>query len=272
MAKGEGVRGQAQKQTTTTAAAPSGSEQAKLVAWLARVGVRQSDRCCPDGRVVWVVDRRPTVLAEISKLRGALRTPMADRRRAWMMSMLAFLLAVVRGRTVEVERLEAAAVKLGEPAALYTVGVWLVEKGRYADAVRALTKALLEGRTEALVELGKLYGRGRGVSHDRRKALALLKRGYRIHGSPEAAYWIGSLYDFELPRRSRLAVSWYRKAAEMGASSAMFNLADLLERGDGVRRSLREALKWYRLAAKAGHMRAHHAIDAIHRGQLLPRS
>lgn len=262
MAKAARTRRETKKRaSTTTSSRPSGTNQPDIVDWLSRVGIRRT--LGAGGYVIWVVERRPAALAEITRLRGELRKATTDRRRAWVMSMLAFLLAVVRGRTVEVERLVAAAAKLGSPAALYTVGVWLVERERFADGVRALKQALGKGRTEALVELGKLYACGRGVRRDRNNALALLKRSHRIDGSPQAAYWVGSVYDLLLPRRSRLAVSWYRKAAELGVSDAMFYLADMFERGDGVRRSRRQALEWYRSAAKAGDKRAHRAIDAV---------
>ena len=55
------------------------------------------------------------------------------------------------------------------------------------------------------------------------------------------------------------AAYWYRKAAELGDATAMFNLAVCYADGEGVPQDLAEAARWYRKAAELGnsHVRGH---------------
>lgn len=54
-----------------------------------------------------------------------------------------------------------------------------------------------------------------------------------------------------------------------GVADAMFNLAMLHERGRGVRRDLRKAIKLYRRAASLGETESKLALEAIRRGEVL---
>jgi len=49
------------------------------------------------------------------------------------------------------------------------------------------------------------------------------------------------------------AAEWYRSAAEMNYSTAMYRMGFLHEKGMGVPKSMQEAEKWYRRAADAGN-------------------
>ncbi len=49
---------------------------------------------------------------------------------------------------------------------------------------------------------------------------------------------------------------WLQKAAELGDMEAEFTLANLYQRGDGVKPSLYLARKWYKRAAEQGHVKA----------------
>jgi hypothetical protein len=48
------------------------------------------------------------------------------------------------------------------------------------------------------------------------------------------------------------AMKWYRKAADAGNATAMYNIGWLYENGKGVSRDYTKAKKWYRKAADAG--------------------
>ena len=52
------------------------------------------------------------------------------------------------------------------------------------------------------------------------------------------------------------AVSWYRKAAEQGEASTMFNLGACYMEGTGVKKDVTEATKWFKKAASLGHERS----------------
>ena len=52
------------------------------------------------------------------------------------------------------------------------------------------------------------------------------------------------------------AVPWYLKAANMGHMTAQNNLGFMYEKGLGVQKNDREAIRWYRLAARKGNSHA----------------
>jgi len=51
----------------------------------------------------------------------------------------------------------------------------------------------------------------------------------------------------------REAVSWYRKAAELGQADAQYNLGSCYDAGVGVETDKAEAKSWYQKAANQGH-------------------
>ena len=62
------------------------------------------------------------------------------------------------------------------------------------------------------------------------------------------------------PRDDRVAVSWFRKAADQGFAEAQYRLGDMYGRGIGVAKSDAEAKRWFTLAAAQGHERARKAL------------
>jgi TPR repeat protein len=55
-----------------------------------------------------------------------------------------------------------------------------------------------------------------------------------------------------LPKDPARAVLWFREAANGGDVGAMYLLASMYEKGDGVGRDLRLARYWYEMAARHG--------------------
>ena len=51
----------------------------------------------------------------------------------------------------------------------------------------------------------------------------------------------------------REAVSWYRKAADLGQAEAQYNLGSCYDAGVGVETDKLEAKSWYQKAANQGH-------------------
>lgn len=50
-----------------------------------------------------------------------------------------------------------------------------------------------------------------------------------------------------------LAAAFYRKAADEGDASSQFNLAVMLEKGQGIDRDKDAAIAWYQDAVRQGH-------------------
>ena len=48
----------------------------------------------------------------------------------------------------------------------------------------------------------------------------------------------------------KLALGWYRNAADKGEAAAMFAIGQLYEHGRGVKRDPEQASRWYRKAAE----------------------
>jgi TPR repeat protein len=59
------------------------------------------------------------------------------------------------------------------------------------------------------------------------------------------------------------AAFWYRRAAEKGNSSAMFNLGRMYERGRGVGQDIAKAKELYQKAAAKGNSDARARLDQL---------
>jgi uncharacterized protein len=101
---------------------------------------------------------------------------------------------------------------------------------------------------------------------------ALLARAKR--GDPEAEWEVADRYGdgcknhsgkIVVRRSRRKAAQWFRRAAGHGLSAAQNTLGVLLSNGDGVRKSVDEALAWLRKAFHAGNACAGQNIAITYR-------
>ncbi|KAL9226356.1 hypothetical protein vseg_002179 [Gypsophila vaccaria] len=135
----------------------------------------------------------------------------------------------------------------------------LVCKSWYA-ALRPLREAML------LLRWGKRFKHGRaGVRPDRAKALESFLKG-AARGSSLAMVDAGLIY-WEMGRREE-CLRFYRRAAELGDSSAQCNLGLAYLQDD-----TKEAVKWLQCSASAGHARAQYQLAlCLHRGRGIERN
>ena len=63
-----------------------------------------------------------------------------------------------------------------------------------------------------------------------------------------------------VPQSYKLAVPWYRKAAEQGDASAQYNLGVMYTKGQGVPQSYKLAVQWWRKAAEQGNAKAQYSL------------
>jgi TPR repeat protein len=100
----------------------------------------------------------------------------------------------------------------------------------------------------------------------------------------ELGYFIGKsdrVYCFKIayiaahdnvPEDPREAIKWYKKAADLGNSAAIYILGYSYANGDGVLKDPREAIKWYKKAAGWGDTKAMLALGNIYAdGEIVPR-
>ena len=76
---------------------------------------------------------------------------------------------------------------------------------------------------------------------------------------------LGSIYENGkgVPRDSQQALGWYRKAAQAGSSSAMYDLGVMYENGEGVVKNRQQAVDWYRKAAVRGEPHAKQSLQRL---------
>ena len=89
-----------------------------------------------------------------------------------------------------------------------------------------------------------------------------------------AAFRLGLLYQDGrgIGQDQKLAVHWYRDAAEAGLPEAQFNLGYLYKRGLGLKADGVQAAVWYRRAASQGEVQAYRSLGMLYaNGRLVPR-
>ncbi len=93
------------------------------------------------------------------------------------------------------------------------------------------------GDAQAEFTLGFIYFGGlSGVAQDQAAALAWFRKSSE-HGSDEAAFFVGTIYDQGrgVPVDRVEAIKWFRAAAEHGSAIAQFRLGRAYELGEGVK-------------------------------------
>lgn len=87
-------------------------------------------------------------------------------------------------------------------------------------------------------------------------------------GDAEAQFQLGNKYrKGEGVRKSyKEAAKWFRKAAEQGHAKAQNNLGNRYRYGQGVRQDYEEAAKWYRKAAAQGNAKAKKNLGNMYYG------
>jgi TPR repeat protein len=70
----------------------------------------------------------------------------------------------------------------------------------------------------------------------------------------------------------KLAVEWFRKAAERGDAKAQYNLGTAYDKGQGVAQDYAQAAQWYRKAADQGLPQAQNNLGILYKqGQGVPQ-
>jgi TPR repeat protein len=112
-----------------------------------------------------------------------------------------------------------------DPIDHYYRGQYLLDEGKFSDAVSEFKKAATLGNVRAMVSLGDLYREGR----------------YAIKIGPGAPKPFESNY--------QQALYWYEKAAASGSAGAMGHLGNMYLKGEGVAPDELKALYWFEKSA-----------------------
>ena len=126
---------------------------------------------------------------------------------------------------------------------------------RNPDHEKALTlfhKAAEAENPNAMLSLGEIYDRGRGVTaKDYQKAAEWYRKA--AEGGQKIAMWrLGLMYEKGrgITQDVKKAAEWYRRAAEAGDTDAMYNLGRMYEKGRGITQDVKKARYWFRKSGR----------------------
>ncbi len=125
--------------------------------------------------------------------------------------------------------------------------------GNYEYAYRTWEPLAYQGYAKAQATLAWMFHTGKGVSKNMKVALAW----YRLaadNNHPIAQNNLGVFYEqgIEVRKSYRTAAKWYKKAAEVGYPYAQYNLGSLYLAGKGVKKNKDEAIYWLQIASLQG--------------------
>eukprot|EP01105_Mastigella_eilhardi_P011060 TRINITY_DN2551_c0_g1_i5.p1 TRINITY_DN2551_c0_g1~~TRINITY_DN2551_c0_g1_i5.p1 ORF type:complete len:349 (-),score=87.97 TRINITY_DN2551_c0_g1_i5:51-1097(-) len=108
-----------------------------------------------------------------------------------------------------------------------------------------------------MFNLGVRYEAGTGVKQDGTQAVSWFRRAAEA-GNTSAMNKLGVCYKkgTEVEKDDPQAVSWFKSAAEANNALAMNNLGLCYSNGIGVEQDVKQAVSWYRRAAAAGNAKA----------------
>ena len=131
-------------------------------------------------------------------------------------------------------------------------------RASYEQAMLAYARLLKEGRYGIVPDLARAFN----LSERAMVSLASKARG----GSGSAAKQLGRIYRKGklVPVDMKLARKWLLRAARLGSTGGMHDLAHLMLYAPEIKSENDEALAWLRLAAKQGHSGAMTALGRFH--------
>ena len=157
--------------------------------------------------------------------------------------------------------------------AMYQLGRAYAANRQMPEAIAAWRKAADKGSSSAMVELGVLYGIGKGVAKDDAQARKLFERAAEA-GTPRGVTNLAALGGDATssdPERAREMFSY--AASYFGNADAQYDLARLYLKNAGTSRDdFRYAARWLGLAAQKGQHQAQAMLgQMLFNGDQLPR-
>jgi len=132
--------------------------------------------------------------------------------------------------------------------------------GQKKEAVNKLNNLVISGDQDAKYIMGLLYNDASTLNlcdikdfcvsennSNYDKAFEIFSDLYENENDPRAAYAIGEYYDnhWVFWPNYKKAFKYYLFAAERGVPEAQYNVANMYEFGDGVKKDLIQSVRWY---------------------------
>ena len=117
-----------------------------------------------------------------------------------------------------------------------------------------------ENNKDAIYVLGLLYNDASSINlcsiddfclgqnfSNYKEAKKIFTQLYQNYNDPRAAYALGEYYDdhWYFSSNYKKAFKYYLFSAEQGVPEAQFNVANMYEHGDGVKKDLTQSVRWY---------------------------
>lgn len=205
-------------------------------------------------------DRNPAKAADAYRKGAGLQDTDSMFRLAAMLSSGADLPVDFDGAKALLEQAVAAgAVQRGWAALGSLYANAAVPHRDVVKAIEAYEQAVNLGDPWSAISLAQILGTGEEIEPQFDRATAMLEQAATSEGDAKVAALIalGDLYrtGYEPGRNGEKAVDAYRRAIAAGATSAIFTLASMFQKGDLVPQDLAAAEALYQDAIEAGEVR-----------------
>lgn len=146
---------------------------------------------------------------------------------------------------------------------VYQFGKMGVQKDPF-EAKEWYEKAVKQGDTDAMINLGNMYQNGDGVPQDYAKAKELLETAAN-KGVAMAQYNMGIMYEYGkgIPKNYTKAIEWYKKAANQGDGDSYNKLGIQYKYGKDVPKNDTKAKEYFKQAC------LHKSMDGCDNYKLL---
>lgn len=156
---------------------------------------------------------------------------------------------------------------LNYPRAALALGfIFETVEDDYSKAKENYEIAAQKGNKFGLFNLALIYEEGKNIPVDYPKAQLLYKKAAELN-HPQAMTKLADLYFnglIEGKRNEEEAIFWYKKAASLGDSSALYQLGLLAETGVAMKLDFTQAINYYQAAARLGHEKAKLALARMY--------
>lgn len=148
-------------------------------------------------------------------------------------------------------------VKDDDAYTMCKIGNSYLGSDEYSEALKWYSKASELGNSEATCRMGGFYKHGSGVEPDMGKAIRLYKKAIVVDGNSDALLDLGLCYlkGESVPRNDIHGFSLMERSAKQGNMMAQYNLGVLYRKGRGVLADMNTALYW-KLSAAQGYGQA----------------
>ncbi|KAL1863638.1 hypothetical protein Plec18170_000476 [Paecilomyces lecythidis] len=172
--------------------------------------------------------------------------------------------------TLAKKMVEASTVLVNADGMLDAKGKTKAREKYIMDAYKMVKKLVQAGYTEAMFYLADCYGQGQlGLEVDTKEAFHLYQSAAK-QGHAESAYRVAVCCELGQEegggtRRDPFkAVQWYKRAASLGNTPAMYKMGMILLKGLlGQQKTPREAISWLKRAAERADEENPHALHEL---------